>query len=317
MRLHEDRDIFASLIEETAQFMNLREVYVEKDYWVTKALKNLSNSIYANKIVFKGGTSLSKAYKLIERFSEDIDLALFPIREGDSVRKKLLRGIEKTATKGLLYQKDDERESKGSKFRRTVHRYPKVVVGSEFGQASSELLIEINAFANPSPYEICQLDSLIAETLIKNEGKNFITQYELEPFPMNILSVKRTLVEKIFRLIKESYDSDPVGRLSMSIRHLYDICLLLKHDKYRFFIESYEFPLLMAKCIEDEKKDGFKLMDCMSQALDNIPLFSQFGQWKTALAVVYNEQFSHFVYGTLPTMDDIEDTVIFLSKHYG
>ena len=44
-------------------------------YWVTIALKRLSESAYAERIVFKGGTSLSKAHKLIRRFSEDIDLA--------------------------------------------------------------------------------------------------------------------------------------------------------------------------------------------------------------------------------------------------
>ncbi len=51
---------------------------IEKDWWVTLTLKALFQSAFATQLVFKGGTSLSKCWKLIERFSEDIDIALDP-----------------------------------------------------------------------------------------------------------------------------------------------------------------------------------------------------------------------------------------------
>src|SRR5665213_3169981 len=51
---------------------------LEKDWWVTLVLKALFQSAYSNQMVFKGGTSLSKGWKLITRFSEDIDIALDP-----------------------------------------------------------------------------------------------------------------------------------------------------------------------------------------------------------------------------------------------
>ena len=51
---------------------------LEKDWWVTLTLKALFQTAYANEIVFKGGTSLSKCWKLINRFSEDIDISLSP-----------------------------------------------------------------------------------------------------------------------------------------------------------------------------------------------------------------------------------------------
>src|SRR5215204_3821736 len=51
---------------------------LEKDWWVTLTLKALFQSPYAKYIVFKGGTSLSKCWKAISRFSEDIDIALDP-----------------------------------------------------------------------------------------------------------------------------------------------------------------------------------------------------------------------------------------------
>jgi hypothetical protein len=65
-------------INQTAALIGLPPVAVEKDVWVTLALKAVFSLPFADKIIFKGGTSLSKAWQLIERFSEDIDLALDP-----------------------------------------------------------------------------------------------------------------------------------------------------------------------------------------------------------------------------------------------
>ncbi len=66
MKLHLNKEDFTDLIRLTAQDMNILEVYIEKDYWVCYILKNLSKSEYLENIVFKGGTSLSKAYGLID-----------------------------------------------------------------------------------------------------------------------------------------------------------------------------------------------------------------------------------------------------------
>ncbi len=77
MILHKDAT-FKDAIQATSQKLGIKYFYIEKDYWVTLALFNLSNSKIADKIVFKGGTSLSKAHHVIKRFSEDIDIALIP-----------------------------------------------------------------------------------------------------------------------------------------------------------------------------------------------------------------------------------------------
>ncbi|MCW1734151.1 nucleotidyl transferase AbiEii/AbiGii toxin family protein [Anaerorudis cellulosivorans] len=55
---------------------NLSSVAIEKDWWVTAVLRALFALPYAEQLSFKGGTSLSKCYNLIERFSEDVDIAL-------------------------------------------------------------------------------------------------------------------------------------------------------------------------------------------------------------------------------------------------
>jgi predicted nucleotidyltransferase component of viral defense system len=69
MNLHENSSVFENAIRAAGDHLNMRAVFVEKDYWVTFLLSRLSKSSYADKVVFKGGTSLSKVHKLIARFS--------------------------------------------------------------------------------------------------------------------------------------------------------------------------------------------------------------------------------------------------------
>lgn len=76
MNLHENRELFTQAVRFTALEMKIPDLYVEKDYWVTFALKLIFNSPVAGHVVFKGGTALSKCYQIIERFSEDIDLVI-------------------------------------------------------------------------------------------------------------------------------------------------------------------------------------------------------------------------------------------------
>lgn len=315
MRLHEEGEVFAELVAVTAETIGLPQIYVEKDYWVTRALKYLSESVHAGEVVFKGGTSLSKAYRLIERFSEDIDLAVLSADKTDAARKKLLKNIERAVSQGLVYLKKDVRESKGSNYRKTVYQYPRSIDGNNFGQASTELLVEVNAFSNPEPFESRELQSLITEFLIKKGEIDLITQYELEHFSINVLSVRRTLVEKILGVIKDSYNERPVEKLSDRIRHLYDICLILKHEKYKEFVASDDFKPLLKYCIEDEISGFFERSDCFDKPLVDAPIFTEFKHWYAPLDLIYTGVFSDLVYGDLPTMSAIEEALAFIKQN--
>lgn len=65
-------------IDQAVKLSGINAKAIEKDWWVTLTLKALFQSAYSKYFVFKGGTSLSKCWKLISRFSEDIDIALSP-----------------------------------------------------------------------------------------------------------------------------------------------------------------------------------------------------------------------------------------------
>ena len=74
MNLHNNEKDFISLIRIVSEYYKIDPAFVEKDYFVTLLLKELSQRVPT--LIFKGGTSLSKCHKLIDRFSEDIDLTL-------------------------------------------------------------------------------------------------------------------------------------------------------------------------------------------------------------------------------------------------
>ena len=74
MNLHNNPKLFREIIRSASQQLNINELFIEKDYWISFVLNQLSKSKYAPQVVFKGGTSLSKGYGLIDRFSEDVDL---------------------------------------------------------------------------------------------------------------------------------------------------------------------------------------------------------------------------------------------------
>ena len=71
----DDRRLY---IEQAAIRRNVSPVLLEKDFWVCWLLGILFESEFAGSLVFKGGTSLSKVFGVVERFSEDIDLSLSP-----------------------------------------------------------------------------------------------------------------------------------------------------------------------------------------------------------------------------------------------
>ena len=71
MILHKHKELFQQTVEMVAEEMKINATIIEKDYFVTYILKELVKR--EPSIIFKGGTSLSKCYKLIERFSEDIE----------------------------------------------------------------------------------------------------------------------------------------------------------------------------------------------------------------------------------------------------
>ena len=96
MNLHHDKEAFEELIIGAANELAIPTNVIEKDYYVTITLKALSEKL--EDLVFKGGTSLTKCYQLLDRFSEDIDLSYTAESgmPGESRKRQLKKNIVTT-----------------------------------------------------------------------------------------------------------------------------------------------------------------------------------------------------------------------------
>lgn len=126
MKLHEKLQLFEEAIEATVDEFGLYPEFVEKDYWICHILQNLSRLDKESLCVWKGGTSLAKAYHLINRFSSDVDIAILTEHLSPNQLKKLVAKIGHESTVGLV-ELDNSGTIKNNKFRKTYHSYDSVI----------------------------------------------------------------------------------------------------------------------------------------------------------------------------------------------
>jgi hypothetical protein len=314
MKLHANKILFKELIDATALYLNLPFLYVEKDYWVTYILKNLSSSEYSEIAIFKGGTSLSKAYKIIDRFSEDIDLAIITDGLSSNQIKKLIKRIEITIMDDNFNELvQHEQTSKGSEFRKTVYDYLKLEDG-DFGHAKESIILEINSFAQPHPFESKEISTYIADFLFQ-KSPAMIEEYQLEPFYINTLNYKRTFCEKISAIARASCESDEEqAQLKAKIRHFYDIYFLMQKNEINKFLHSDEFINMIQNVRSDDMKQ-FTHNDWTTVPLYTTSIFTDPVTVLENLRYFYTHNFKDLVYAQRqPTMDEIQIKIIELSK---
>lgn len=99
-----------------------------------------------------------------------------------------------------------------------------------------QILIEVNTFANPYPFEIKSVSSFIYDFLLRQNAEDVIEEYELQPFLLPVLDKRRTLTEKIVSLLRYSLAQDYIKEMSAKIRHFYDIHFLINDaEVYQYF----------------------------------------------------------------------------------
>ena len=189
MNLHEETQTFKAAIQLASSpveegGLGINEVFLEKDYWICRSLKQLSRSKAVDVAVFKGGTSLSKAHNLGDRFSEDIDIAILNDRNlPENQTKKIIHEITKVMSQGLVeVLKPDTR--KYSKYRKVYYEYPRVTENTQIVSVNSgQILLEVVSFANPYPYHKVLIKSFITEYLEKSGRVDVIENLNSPPPP--------------------------------------------------------------------------------------------------------------------------------------
>jgi len=309
MRLHLNKALFRDAVRFTAQQMEIQPIFIEKDYWVTYALHTIFNHPIGSDTVFKGGTALSKCYKLIDRFSEDIDLVVLR-REGESNNQltEKIKTIGKVISTVLTEIQIEGVTHKMGMNRKTAHSYQKEFQG-EYGQVRDVIVVEATWLGYHEPYAKKELISLMGEMMRKNGQETIAVEYGLQPFDVQVLEPIRTLCEKIMSLVRFSYGENPMADLKQKIRHTYDLHQLLQQEEFSDFFNSTAFGEMLLKVANDDiasfKNNNQWLIHHPNESL----LFKDLDAvWKD-LKPAYNGDFKDLVYGSFPNEKAVLDTL--------
>ena len=288
-----DRDK-AEIFIQTSNQLGLPSAAVEKDWWVIMVLRALFNSEVSDQLLFKGGTSLSKSWGLIERFSEDIDLAInrgYFGYEGELSKTKISRLRKAACTFASTTLPDmlkNELEQIGiHEFEMRILpfedsdtdpiaievAYPSLTEANEY--LTPRVLVEISARSLTDPYEVRTLRSFVAETY---------TDSDFADPAIQIPSVhpKRTFLEKIFLLHEEFQKQENRAIESKrKTRHLYDISKIMDTEHYKEAIHDIE--LYKTIIAHREKFNNISWLDYSTlqpKTISFIPPESELANWK-------------------------------------
>lgn len=231
----------AAIFTEIATQKGMKPFAVEKDWWVSRSLEIIFQMPIAKHLVFKGGTSLSKAWKLINRFSEDIDLAIdaaffgFKGELGKNQRDKLRKTAGAYTTGTFFEELKQAFEAKGfteldfiaieakdsDQDPRVLEIYYSNVIKPDTEYLLPRVQIEVSCRSLREPISSQAFGALVDEFYV---GKDFA-----EPiFEVPTVNAERTFLEKLFLLHEEFHRPAEKMRVDRLSRHLYDVYHLTK-----------------------------------------------------------------------------------------
>ncbi len=309
MKLHGNNTLFLQAIRSTSTYTGLEAMYIEKDYWVTLALKELFSSPLAEKLVFKGGTSLSKCYNVIQRFSEDIDLVLLDVEPlSRNKKKELIKKVSKKIAHILPEIQIEGLTHKTGQIRKTAHQYQKHFTKND-NQTRDILVLEVNWLGNPEPFNEIKVSSYIYDMMNQAEQTALIEEYQMQPFSVKVIDIRRTFCEKIMSLVRFSYKETAIEDLKKKIRHTYDLHQLMQQSNIKQFLYSDNFQEMMIRVAQDDIEAYADSRNCLSKHPKNALLFNQLEDVWEKIKDTYTSDFKLIVYGTLPDAMEVYKTL--------
>lgn len=296
---------------------------VEKDVWVTLMLKMVFSSELAPHFIFKGGTSLSKAFDLIKRFSEDIDLGIDRKHlgfEGDLNKgqiRKLRRACHTFVSDGLmkllkkqldeygvdenLYELVVENTQVSDQDPETILvNYKSLYEENEIPYLQPKVKIEVSARSLIEPYQEVGIQSWIDD------------QYPDAPFtegefPVSTTDPQKTFLEKLILLHEEfQKPTEKIRHFRMS-RHFYDIGQILKTEHGESALENQElFESIIAhrKVLTPMKTTDYDTLTL--ESLNIIPPDEHLDNFKAD----YKEMIGSMIQGESGEFEDLLDEIL-------
>jgi predicted nucleotidyltransferase component of viral defense system len=300
--LRADPDAFDALRDATAERLAVDPGAVEKDYWATEVLRSAARPREGvDQVVFKGGTSLSKAHGIIQRFSEDIDLLVVTSLTGQPL-KRLLRMIANGASAHLDVEHEREREGRG--FLNARYRYP---VRREVPFLTTGVLLEIGSRGGPAPNEHMPVRSLMSHAADQIDPTAHDDYADLAAFEVTVLAAERTLAEKLAFLHHRATVGD-LDALTRGARHLYDVAMLLGNDRVRDALADGRIGELMIDIDARSHAAGWDFTPRPGTGFAASPAFTDDSKIAAALRVGYTA-LEDLVWGLLPSYDEAIDTI--------
>jgi hypothetical protein len=310
LKLFEHPD-FEQAILQAAEFFRargLRPAVIEKDYYVTEALRIIAVTA-GEKVIFKGGTSLSKGWNLIQRFSEDIDVFLDPLafqpalgRNGINRELKKLRCA--VGAHPALTFVEEESQTIGGFGRNDRFSYAQRFGGP--GEVANRVLLEAGAASGRQPTAVVALRSYLSEFLVSSNVS--LGAEDEGTFSLRLLHFRRTFVEKMFaihgkvELLKR--DGRPLGAYA---RHYYDLAQLAANPEVLAMLQSTEYADIKAdydRVSRGHFAKNYFHPDGMSFAKSNA-LFPA-AILAQSIGAEYEGQCRMLCYGAYPSWSDVQ-----------
>ena len=290
---------------------------IEKDWWVTAVLRALFSLPYSEHISFKGGTNLSKCWNLIERFSEDADIAidreylgfggtLSKTQISDRLRRAACSFVRETLQYDLA-EKLIENGVSADKFKVNVNITPVTTTDPEIIEVEyqsafntlpyirSKVIIEVSGRSMNEPVVSVGVSSFIDDV--------FTNAPFAEPkFDVRAVVPERTFLEKVFLLHEEFSKPSGMIRTERMSRHLYDIAQMMDTP----IVERALLDENLYKTVIDHRRmfiglKGFDYSTLLPQTLSIVPQGEIREQWKEDYKVMQETM----IYGDSPSVDEL------------
>lgn len=290
---------------------------IEKDWWVTQVLKALHTLPYAEHIAFKGGTSLSKCWNLIARFSEDVDIALsreFLGFSGELSKTQISDKLRRAACSFVREEMQHDVKNallnlgiRADAFSVDVAITPITTTDPEVITITYHSLYEVSPYIkNTVKIEISGRS--MVEPIEKNAINAAIdAQFPKAPFAemsfkVNAVIPERTFLEKVF-LLHEEFKKDVV-RVERMSRHIYDLAMMM-NSKEQIADRAIHNEALYRAVLEHRRKfiglKGFNYDELYPNTLCIVPNEDVARLWQDD----YKFMCEHMIYGQAPSFEEL------------
>ncbi|MHB8243723.1 MAG: nucleotidyl transferase AbiEii/AbiGii toxin family protein [Acidimicrobiales bacterium] len=313
--LRESLDDLDALCGAAAEALGIPDpAFVEKDFWVVELLRSLvqplalepiDGKVASAEVLFKGGTSLSKAFGLVDRFSEDVDILVVCQGLGRrATEKRILRPLCERAREdlGLDDQALDWLDYETGRTRNVLYRYPRRLSSPA---ARPEVKLEMGVRGGTLPGTVERtVHSYVAE-YVERHGieADFV---DLAAVAVSVIAPVRTLAEKLALLHHAGMmaASGDDRMLMASGRHFYDLERLLSDDSViRSLTDATTMAMIAADVEQNSQRHGWASTARPSTGYGSSVLFDPAGPVYERAAAAYEDALA-LVWGARPTFDD-------------